>query len=304
MLGFIARLVIATALGSTLGLLERSAYAEEKEFVEAKLKPGRVFRDCTECPEMVVLPAGAFTMGSPTSEPGRLDAEGPPHRVTIARSFAVGRYEVTFAEWDACVSASGCSYAPHDGMYSSGWGRGRRPVINVSWDDTRQYVSWINAKIGKQVYRLLTEAEWEYAARAGTTTPYAFGDILSLGQLPGTIQEDYARRVPRRVPSPVERLAQFSAGGTVPVGSFPPNEFGLSDMHGNALEWVQDCWNDSYKRAPTDGSGWTTGDCGRRVVRGGAWMHPQRYLRSAHRDANSADARASLLGFRLARTLP
>src|SRR5262245_27551072 len=167
MLGFIARFVIATALGSTLGLLERPAYAQEKEFVEVKLKPGRVFRDCAECPEMVVLPAGAFIMGSPASEPGRLDPEGPPHRVTIARPFAVGRYEVAFAEWDVCVSAGGCSHVPHDGMYSRGWGRGRRPVINVSWDDTRQYVSWINAKIGKQVYRLLTEAEWEYAARAG-----------------------------------------------------------------------------------------------------------------------------------------
>jgi formylglycine-generating enzyme required for sulfatase activity len=152
-------------------------------------------------------------------------------------------------------------------------------VINVSWDDTRQYVSWINGKLGKQVYRLLTEAEWEYAARAGTTTPYAFGDTLS------------------------ESLAQFSVDQTAPVGSFPPNEFGLSDMHGNVSEWVQDCWNDSYKRAPKDGSAWATGECGRRVVRGGAWIHPPRYLRAAYRDANSSDARGYLLGFRLARTL-
>jgi formylglycine-generating enzyme required for sulfatase activity len=299
-LGFIARLVIATALGSTLGLLERRAYAQE-EFVEAKLKPGRVFRDCADCPEMVVLPAGAFMMGSPASEAGRLDTEGPQHLVTIARPFAVGRYEVTFVEWYACVSAGGCSHAPYDGTvaFGGGWGRGKRPVINVSWDDTAQYVSWINAKIGKQVYRLMTEAEWEYAARAGTTTPYAFGDTLSHSQQLGVIREGYVRRVPRR-----ERLAQFSDDRTALVGLFPPNEFGLSDMHGNVLEWVQDCWNDSYTRAPTEGSAWVSGDCDRRVVRGGAWMHPQRYLRSAHRDAHSSDARASLLGFRLARTLP
>ena len=301
MLGFIARLAIATALGGTLALLARHAHAEEKTRAETNLKPGRVFRDCDECPQMVVLPAGTFTMGSPAREPGHLDTEGPRHRVTIARPFAVGRYEVTFAEWDACVYAGGCSYAPHDGSvgFGPGFGRGKRPVINVSWDDTKHYVSWINGKVGKQVYRLLTEAEWEYAARAGTTTPYAFGHTLSKSQRSGIVREDHARRAPR----PVERLAQFSADRTALVGSFPPNEFGLSDMHGNVSEWVQDCWNGSYKRAPTDGSAWTTGECGRRVVRGGAWMHPQRYLRAAYRDANSSDARGSLLGFRLARTL-
>jgi formylglycine-generating enzyme required for sulfatase activity len=278
MLGFIARLAIAIALGGTLAL---PAHAEEKTRAETDLVPGRVFRDCDECPEIVVVPAGSFTMGSPTSEPGSLDTEGPQHPVTIARPFAVGRYEVTFAEWDACVSAGGCSYAPHDGSigFGFGFGRGKRPVINVSWDDTKQYVSWINSKVGKQVYRLLTEAEWEYAARAATTTPYAFGPTLT------------------------RSMAQFNANRTAPVGSFPPNEFGLFDMHGNVSEWVQDCWNDSYEGAPADGSAWTTGECGRRVVRGGAWNHPQRYLRAAYRDANSSDARGYILGFRLARTL-
>ena len=280
MLSFIARLAIAIILGGALALVA-PAHAEEKQQAEAEVKPGHMFRDCAECPEMVVVPTGTFIMGSPASEPERLDTKGPQRPVTIARPIAVGRYEVTFAEWDACVSAGGCSYAPHDGSvgFGLGFGRGKRPVINVSWDDTKQYVSWINGKLGKQVYRLLTEAEWEYAARAGATTPYAFGATLS------------------------ERLAQFSADRTAPVGSFPPNEFGLSDMHGNVSEWVQDCWNGSYERAPTDGSGWTTGECGRRVVRGGAWMHPQRYLRAAYRDANSSDARGYLLGFRLARTL-
>jgi formylglycine-generating enzyme required for sulfatase activity len=173
---FIARLAIAIGLGCDLALLARPALAEEKRRAQAELKPGRVFRDCGECPEMVVVPAGSFTMGSAAREPGRTGAEGPQRRVTIGRPFAVGRYEVTFAEWDACVSAGGCSHAPHDGSvgFGPGFGRGKRPVINVSWDDTRQYVSWINGKVGKQVYRLLTEAEWEHAARAGTTTAYAF----------------------------------------------------------------------------------------------------------------------------------
>jgi formylglycine-generating enzyme required for sulfatase activity len=311
MLGFITRLALATAVGGTPALLARSAHAEKKTHAATNLKPGHVFRDCDECPQMVVLPAGTFIMGSPVTEAGRLETEGPRHRVTIARPFAVGRYEVTFAEWDACVSAGGCSYAPHDGSvgFGPGFGRGKRPVINVSWDDTRQYVSWINGKVGKQVYRLPTEAEWEYAARAGTTTPYAFGRTLGASERSGiiirevdgwhVIREVHGRGVPR----PVERLAQFSGGGTAVVGSFPPNKFGLSDMHGNVSEWAQDCWNGGYKHAPTDGSAWTTGECGRHVVRGGAWMHPQRYLRSAYRDANSSDARGSLLGFRLARTL-
>jgi formylglycine-generating enzyme required for sulfatase activity len=281
MFGSIVRLAIAMVLGGAAAVLAQPAHAQEKTHAAAELKPGRVFRDCAECPQMVVMPAGSFTMGSPARESGRNDSEGPQRRVTIARPFSVGRYEVTFAEWDACVSDGGCSYAPHDGSvgFGPGFGRGKHPVINVSWDDTRQYLSWINGKVGKQVYRLLTEAEWEYAARAGTRTPYAFGAAIS------------------------ESLAQFSANRTAPVGSFPPNELGLSDMHGNVSEWVQDCWNSSYKRAPTDGSAWTTGECGRRVVRGGAWMHPQRYLRAAYRDASPTDARAYLLGFRLARTL-
>jgi len=281
MLGFIARPALAIVLGGALAIHAPPIHAQEKQPSEAELELGRVFRDCAECPEMVVVPAGSFIMGSPVSEPERLATEGPQHRVTIPRPFAVGRFEVTFAEWDACVSAGGCSYAPHDGMlgFGYGWGRGRRPVINVSWDDTRQYVSWINGKVGKQVYRLLTEAEWEYAARAGAKTAYAFGNTLS------------------------RSLAPLSVYKTAPVGLFPPNAFGLSDMHGNVWEWVEDCWNDSYEGAPENGAAWTTGECDRRVARGGSWMHPPRYLRAAHRDAHASDARSGDLGFRLARTL-
>ncbi len=142
------------------------------------LKPGETFRDCPECPEMVVIPAGNFTMGSPANEPGRYDDEGPRHRVTIPRAFALGRYEVTFAEWDACVQAGGCSRRPDDW----GWGRGNRPVINVSWGDAREYVRWLSRKTG-QAYRLPSEAEWEYAARAGRPWRFISASISALNRL-------------------------------------------------------------------------------------------------------------------------
>ena len=142
-----------------------------------KYKPGDTFKDCDNCPEMVVVPAGSFMMGSPTSEKFRYKDEGPQHRVTIPRSFAVGKFEVTLAEWDACVSAGGCTRQPSD----SGWGRGRRPVIKVSWHDANTYVKWLSRKTGKS-YRLLSEAEWEYSARAGTRTPFSTGRRITTAQ--------------------------------------------------------------------------------------------------------------------------
>jgi formylglycine-generating enzyme required for sulfatase activity len=259
----------------------RRAEAEKK--AEAELpRPVRVFRDCPDvCPEMVVVPAGSFTMGSPPGENSRYSDESPQHEVRIARSFAVGRFEVTFAEWEACVAAGGCRHRPND----QGWGRSRRPVIDVSWDDiTKEYLPWLSRRTGK-AYRLLTEAEWEYAARAGTTTRYHFGDNIS------------------------KNRAQYldgsrgSASRTVPVGTFQPNVFGLYDMHGNVGEWVQDCWNDYYYDAPSDGSAWTTGDCGRRVLRGGSWNNGPRGLRSADRGGNFPDSRVDSVGFRVGRTL-
>ncbi len=262
-----------------LGDLER--IRKEKEDAERKARelkqPGRRFQDCAECPQMVTIPAGSFLMGSPQNEEGRDDDEGPAHRVTLAEPFAVSAYEVTFVEWDACAAYGGCGgYRPDDW----GWGRGNRPVINVSWEDAQAYVSWLRRKTGKE-YRLLSEAEWEYAARAGTVTRYSFGDYLS----------------------PREANYGGTAGKTQPVGSYAPNGFGLCDMHGNAWEWVQDCWHNNYAGAPAGGRAWENGDCADRVLRGGSWYFISRDLRSARRFGNDAGSRLDYVGFRVARTL-
>jgi formylglycine-generating enzyme required for sulfatase activity len=226
---------------------------------------------------MVVVPSGRFDMGSPANEPERElwkpGVESPQHSVIIARSFVVGRFEVTFAEWDACVAGGGCDgYSPRD----EGWGRGRRPVINVSWDDAQAYVAWLKKRTRKD-YRLLSEAEWEYAARAGTATAFSTGAGITRKQ------------------------ALYATERTAEVGSLPANAFGLHDMHGNVWEWVEDCWNDSYKGAPRDGSAWTTGDCDRHVVRGGSWVDLPWVLRVANRNAFGASYRGYLRGFRVAR---
>jgi formylglycine-generating enzyme required for sulfatase activity len=233
---------------------------------------------CGFCPEMVVIPAGTFTMGSPPEEAGRYDDEGPQREVRVER-FALGRSEVTFAQYNACVDAGGCAERPDD----EGSGRGALPVINVSWDDAQAYVDWLADATG-QPYRLPSEAEWEYAARAGTTTRFTFGDEIS------SSQANFGTNVGR----PWE------------VGSGAANDWRLFDMHGNVWEWVEDCVHGSYEGAPRDGSAWLQsddGDCSRRVVRGGSWIDYPGYLRSADRDGDVRDDRGSDLGFRVARTL-
>jgi formylglycine-generating enzyme required for sulfatase activity len=243
---------------------------------ERALKPKDEFKECNNgCPLMVVIPAGSFMMGSPQGQGGN---QHPQHKVTLAKLFAVGKYEVTFAEWDACVAVGGCRE-----VRDSGWGRGKRPVINVNSDDAQRYVAWLSRMTGKS-YRVLSEAEWEYAARGGTTTVYSFGDDKSaLGE--------YAW------------YADNSGGKTHPVGEKKPNAFGLHDMHGNVEEWVQDCYHDTYEGAPIDGTAWATGDCSSRVLRGGAWGFNGDILGSAFRGQSSSDVPYSWVGFRVGRTL-
>ena len=258
------------------------------EASKPKWPEGKKFRDCPDCPELVVVPSGSFDMGSPSWEKGRQKDEGPVHRVTISEPFAAGVYEVTFREWDACHRDGVCSHNPPD----AGWGRGDRPVINVSWNDAKEYVRWLSRKTGED-YRLLSESEWEYAARAGTTGPFHFGTTITPDQANYDGRYTYG----------TGRKGRYRQR-TVPVGSFFPNAFGLHDVHGNVREWVEDCWHGSHRGAPVDGSAWMSGgDCGARVLRGGSWGRRPRFLRSADRDRDATGYRGIIVGFRVSRTL-
>jgi formylglycine-generating enzyme required for sulfatase activity len=256
---------------------------------ERALAPKGEFSECAHgCPMLVVVPAGSFTMGSPEGEKGSPEStaflrmgsgsgERPQHTVTFAKPFAVGKYDVTFAEWDACVATGACARAS-----DNGWGRDNRPVISVSWDEAKGYVAWLSRVTGKH-YRLLSEAEWEYAARAGSNSRFYFGDDES--EL-----DQYAW------------YAGNSSGQTHPVGQKKANAFGLYDMHGNVWQWVEDVYHDGYKGAPNDGSAWIIGR-GDRVVRGGSYYYGPEKLRAASRSEFTADYRSDTFGFRVARTL-
>jgi formylglycine-generating enzyme required for sulfatase activity len=255
---------------------------------------GQSFRDrlangepCSVCPEMVVVPAGTFTMGSPPSELGRFDSEEQVP-VTITRPFAVGKFAVTFDQWDACVADGGCNgHKPDD----KGWGRGNRPVINVSCNDSKAFAEWLSLKTG-MAYRLLSEAEHEYVTRAGTTTPFWWGSSISPNQ--ANYNGDYTY---------VDGPKGEYRGRSVSVDNFEANPWGLFNMHGNVWEWTEDCWNDINEGNPGNGSARTTGDWSRNVVRGGSWASNPKYLRAAFRFGITAGTRGSLFGFRLARTL-
>jgi formylglycine-generating enzyme required for sulfatase activity len=247
------------------------------------LKPGDTFRECAEdCPRMVVIPPGSFLMGSPPTEKGRSNNEGPQHPVKIGSRFAVSQSEITFADWDACESVGGCPHVP-----DNGWGRGSQPVINVTWQDAKRYAAWFSKMTGRK-YRLPSEAEWEYVARAGTQTVYYWGDDLGVNH---TNCNGCGSKWDGKQPSPAK--------------SFPPNKFGLYDTLGNVWEWVEDCYHPNYQGAPSDGKPWLTGDCRNRVVRGGSWVGLVLAARprSAYRDWRPLDGRTYGLGFRLARTL-
>jgi formylglycine-generating enzyme required for sulfatase activity len=250
-------------------------------------KPGagktEYFKDCPTCPEMVVVPMGSFTMGSPAHEPGRSSGEAQA-LVTIAAPFAVGKYAVTFDEWDTCVAASGgCKRYKHA---DEDWGRGNHPVIFVDWDDAKAYASWLSRTTGK-TYRLLSDAEREYVTRAGTTTPYWWGSSIT------PLEANYGHRLANE--------QGLYPPLTLPVGSYEPNPWGLYQVHGNVPEWAEDCWNPSNNGNPGDGSARATGQCNIRVIRGGFSSDDPQQLRSAHRDGYVNERFP--IGIRVARTL-
>jgi formylglycine-generating enzyme required for sulfatase activity len=237
-----------------------------------------VFRDAAFAPELVVIPAGQFMMGS--TEDSGYESERPQHRVTIGRRFAIGRYPVTFDEYDRFCEARG-QEKPGD----LGWGRGRRPVIMVGWEDARNYLRWLSGETG-WAYRLPSEAEWEYACRAGTTTRYSFGEAIT----------------PKDA-----NYHDSELGRTSVVGAYPANAWGLHDMHGNVWEWVEDDWHKNYQGAPRDGSAWKDTEATPNprvcVLRGGSWNNKSGNCRSAYRSMRDANGLNANRGFRVARTL-
>jgi formylglycine-generating enzyme required for sulfatase activity len=262
---------------------------------------GAAFSDCDRCPEMVIVPAGEFVMGSSMKESGHTD-EKPQHKVSIAANFAVSRSEITFDQWDACTQAGSCAKADDDG-----YGRGAYPAINVSWDDANAYVKWLSEKTGKR-YRLLSEAEFEYVARAGTTTPWFWGEAeASWGsskacEFANLHDEDGKDAHPMYVWS--HHKCKDGYGENAPTRSYKPNQFGLHDVLGNVREWVADCHQEGYEGAPVDGSVRAhSGECEKRVVRGGAWVDGGSTARAAYRYSEAPDFRNYQVGFRVARDL-
>lgn len=286
LMGALAATVIILGWMSTEGWLDVTYLEGRANFVrnswrEASLNPGDVIAECSrDCLDMVVIPAGTFVMGS-----GETAKETPAHQVTIRNSFLVSKFEITFDQWDACTAQGACPYRPAD----AGWGRGSRPVMNVSWDDVQQYTKWLSQLTGMS-YRLLTEAEWEYAARAGSTTRYPWGDVIKRD---GHVMANCA-----------DCGSQWGRKQTAPVGSFSANAFGLHDMLGNVSEWVADIGHDNYMGAPTDGTAWLRdGFKDTRIIRGGSWFVQSDSLHTANRIWINTEDRGFAIGFRVARSL-
>jgi formylglycine-generating enzyme required for sulfatase activity len=277
----------------------------------AQDRPEREFRECEDCPVMTAIPAGSFTMGSPAREPGRFDAEGPQHPVSV-RAFALGKFPVTNEEFLIFLRATGYQPKPCDPILGLTWespGRGlayppgtvqppRAPASCLSWTDAEAYLTWLNGKVhgrppaaGGNPYRLPSEAEWEYAARAGSATARWWGEGIGAGNANCN-----------------GCGSKWDGKEIADVGNFRPNAFGLHDMLGNVWEWTADCWNESYVGAPKDGGAWTSGDCSRHVLRGGSWANIPVFVRSAARVKGDAGGRefdySIYAGFRVARTLP
>jgi len=241
-------------------------------------KPGDVFRDCATCPELVVIPKGLYMMGSN----GRYKAARPAHRVSIKKSFAIGRFEVTFEEWQACLNGGGCRHKPDD----HNWGQKGRPVINITWDQAQTYLRWISGLTGRK-YRLPSENEWEYVHRAGTSTRFWWGDDVGLNNA-----------------NCKDCKSKWSARSSAPVGSFKPNPFGVYDTSGNVFEWVEDCWNPDHLSAPKTARARRGGNCHFRVIRGGSFYYFNKVARSFYRAKNPPGVKSYWLGFRVLRELP
>ncbi len=267
-----ADMIAGLAFSATSGAAAENAYF------------GRYFRECVDCPDLAEIDPGSFLMGAAAGEAGGKDFEGPQTFVTLARRVAISVRETTFDEWAACAADGGCGVRPSD----AGWGRGKRPVINVSHADAEAYAAWLSARTGSR-YRLPTEAEWEYAARSGAATPFAFEGLIDAARANYDAAKEDVSGAPGR-----------SYGRTAPAGAFAPNAFGLYDMHGNVWEWTADCWRAGHNGRPEDASA-VSGECGSRVVKGGAWNTPASSLRSAHRDGAIAASRRNDLGFRVVR---
>lgn len=308
---------LATALGLfSLSILLASC-ATTGPATQDSAAVGSVFRDCVNCPEMVVVPAGRFVMGTAESDPIRDKDEGPQREVTFARAFAVSKFEVTRGEFRQFVTETG--YAPlrnctvftgarTERVEAKGWEDTNfpqtddHPVSCVSWLDAKAYVAWLAAKTNK-TYRLLSEAEWEYVAKAGSTTRYPFGDDPNAGCAYGNVADASAREAGGLATWTYVECRDGFGIATSPVGTFKPNAFGLYDTHGSLWEWVEDCRNDSYQNAPVDGSAWVTGDCTARVDRGGAFYSNQRTNRPSERAFFPHALNSVNVGFRLARNL-
>lgn len=317
--------VVIGSLGYAFEFELRREWARQVEYARFELPPaaradlaaGETFRECARerlCPQMVIIPAGNFIMGSPEDEPGRFAGEGPQRKVSIGR-FAVGTFEITHEQWAQCVALTDQSAllgndpeTPITGcapLSDAGFGSGKYPAINLNWNDAQGYVRWLNQMIAGTAdggpYRLLTEAEWEYAARAGSQTAYSWGDDPNEICRYANVANSDTQAKYSLTWDVVDCPGNFIE--TSPAGSFLPNSFGLFDMHGNVFEWVQDCWNDSHEDGPSDGIARAEGDCSRRVLRGGSWSDEPQDLRSAVRGRSSTSYRVSSGGFRVARTL-
>jgi formylglycine-generating enzyme required for sulfatase activity len=253
---------------------------------EQTLKRKDSFKECEVCPEMVVVPKGSFMMGTPADEPYRLKGEDPVHKVTIAKPFAVGRFTISFDEWDACLADGGCN---GDKGNDGGFGRGRMPANGINFEAAKSYLAWLSRKVGR-TYRLPSESEREYFARAGTATPFWFGKTISAQNANYDASNNY----------PGGPYGEASKGPKV-VDSYLPNKFGLYQVNGNAEEWTEDCYNKRYTEdTPTDGSPWLEGDCNKRMMRGGGWIGMALTQRSGYRNDMNVVAG---YGFRVVRTL-